>query len=171
LLFKTSFQIFLCIILTACGFYPLYSTKGSANIIADFSSIYISPSRDRIGQMLSNELKHLLNPLREPIKPKYRLTTMLSKSINSLAIKKTALATRSNLTVTSQHTLIDSGSSIILSTGVNKITVSYNIFSSDYATLSAEKDAKERAIKELAQDIRLQIGAYFKAQNQLNVLP
>ena len=162
--------MFLCIIVSACGFQPLYSTKGSANIIAEFSNISVSTSKDRIGQMLSNELKHLLNPLRKPIKPKYRLVTVLSKSVNSLAIKKTALATRSNLTVTSRHTLVDKGSSIILSAGINTITVSYNIFSSDYATLSAEKDAKERAIKELAQDIRLQIGAYFKTQNQLNIL-
>jgi LPS-assembly lipoprotein len=154
---------------SACGFQPLYSSKGSENIIADFSSIRVASTRDRIGQVLSNELKHLLNPFRAPIKPKYRLVTTLTVSTQSLAIKKTAHATRSNLEVNSTYQLINTFNRKLVSTGFNTVTVSYNIYSSHYATLSAAKDAKKRAAKKLAQDIRLQIGAYFKAQNQLNI--
>ncbi len=159
-----------CIITSACGFQPLYSSKGVENIIADFSKIRVSSSKDRIGQVLSNELKHLLNPLYSPKNPKYRLVTTLVVSARPLAIKKTALATRSNLTVLSSYRLIEILSQKLVSTGSNTITVSYNIYSSHYATLSAEKDAKKRAAKNLAQEIRLQIGAFFKAQNQQNII-
>ena len=166
MLSKASFIAVFCLAISACGFQPLYSSKGSENIIADFSDIQIAPIKDRIGQMLSNELKHLLNPLREPVNPKYRLIAILSESTYSLAVKKTALATRANLTVSSTHKLVDTQSRVTITSGTNSITVSYNIYSSHYATLSAEKDAKKRAVKELAQDIRLQMGAFFKAQNQ-----
>lgn len=170
MLSKTSLLAVFCLTVSACGFQPLYGSKGSENIIADFSDIQIAPIKDRIGQMLSNELKHLLNPLREPVKPKYRLITTLSQSTQSLAVKKTALATRANLTVRSSHQLVNTYTREVLSSGINSITVSYNIYSSHYATLSAEKDAKKRAVKELAQDIRLQTGAFFKAQNQQPVV-
>jgi LPS-assembly lipoprotein len=166
---KVILLLIFCIIASACGFQPLYSTGGSENIIADFSRIRVASTKDRIGQLLSNELKHLLNPLYTPTNPKYRLVTTLSVSVRPLAIKKTALATRSNLTVSSSHQLIETTGRKILSTGSNTITVSYNIYSAHYATLSAEKDAKKRAIKNLAQEIRLQLGAFFKAQNKLNI--
>jgi LPS-assembly lipoprotein len=108
--------------------------------------------------------------MHEPYKPKYRLIIDIVQSIRSLAVKKTALATRSNLKLRSQYRLIDTSSLKLLSSGSNEITVSFNIYSSNYATLTAEKDAKKRAVKELAQDIRLQIGAFFMTQSHLNLV-
>ena len=169
MLSKISLLVFFCLIVSACGFKPLYGTKGSENITTDFLDIRIAPIKGRVGQMLSNELKYLLNPMHEPYKPKYRLIIDIVQSIRSLAVKKTALATRSNLKLTSQYRLIDTSSLKSLNSGSNAITVSFNIYTSNYATLSAEKDAKKRAVKELAQDIRLQIGAFFMAQNHLNL--
>ena len=170
LLFKSSLIAVFCIAVTACGFQPLYGSKGSANIVTDFSDVRVEPIKDRIGQLLSNELKHLLNPLRTPINPKYSLITTLTQSTRSLAVKKTALATRANLLINSSYRLVDIQSRETLTSVTNSITVSYNIYSSQYATLSAEKDAIKRATKELAQDIRLQIGIFFKSHNKQTVV-
>ena len=170
MLSKALLFIVLCLITPACGFQPLYGSKGSENIIADFSKIHVSSIKDRTGQLLTNELKHLLNPLREPVNPKYQLVTTVSVSFRSLAVKKTAHATRSNLFATSAHHLINTTTRELVSSGSNTSTVSYNIYSSSYATLSAEKDAQKRAVKKLAQDIRLQLGAYFKSKNRLNTV-
>ena len=159
-----------CIAVSACGFQPLYGSKGSSNIVADLSDVRVAPIKNRIGQLLSNELKHLLNPLRTPINPKYDLITTLTQSTRSLAVKKTALATRANLLINSSHHLVDIQSQQVLTSATNSITVSYNIYSSQYATLSAEKDATKRATKELAQDIRLQIGIFFKNHNKQSVV-
>ena len=156
--------------MSACGFQPLYGSKGSANIVTDFSDVRVEPIKDRIGQLLSNELKHLLNPLRTPINPKYSLITTLTQSTRSLAVKKTALATRANLLIVSSHRLVDIQSQQILTSAKNSITVSYNIYSSQYATISAEKEATKRAAKELAHDIRLQIGVFFKNHNKQSVV-
>jgi LPS-assembly lipoprotein len=171
LFFKLSLLVFFHSLLSACGFQPLYGTKGSENILYEFSNIHITPTSDRIGQLLSNELKYLLNPLNKPVIEKYRLITTITSATRSLAVKKTALATRSNLTVTSSYKLIDISTQKLLYNSSNTILVSYNIFTSQYATLSAEKDAKSRAVKELAQDIRIQIGAYFNTIRKLNIVP
>ncbi len=160
--FKTIYLCASVCLLAACGFQPLYGSKGTTNVIADFSLIDVAQGKDRNGQLLTNELKHLLNPLKEPVRPKYRLVVQLTQSTRSLAIKKTALATRANLNAVVKYNLILNQTGELLTSGSNNIAVSYNIYSAEYATIAAEKDAANRAIKELAQDIRLQLGAYFK---------
>ena len=170
MLFKSPLIAVFCLTISACGFQPLYGSKGSANIVTDFSDVRVEPIKDRIGQLLSNELKHLLNPLRTPKNPKYSLITTLTQSTRSLAVKKTALATRANLLINSSYRLIDIQSRKTRTSVTNSITVSYNIYSSHYATISAEKDATKRATKELAQDIRLQIGIFFKSHNKQSVV-
>lgn len=161
-LFRSALVAGLVVVLGACGFKPLYGTRSSDNIIVDFSAIQVAPSRDRIGQLFTNELKHLLNPLKEPAKPTYRLTSTITENTSSLAVRKSALATRANLGATVAYELVSTETGQQLFSGSNTITVSYNIYSGDYATLAAEKDAQKRAIKELAQDTRLQLGAFFK---------
>ena len=80
MLFKSPLIAVFCIAVSACGFQPLYGSKGSSNIVADLSDVRVAPIKNRIGQLLSNELKHLLNPLRTPINPKYDLITTLTQS-------------------------------------------------------------------------------------------
>ncbi|NQW01512.1 MAG: hypothetical protein HQ483_17550 [Rhodospirillales bacterium] len=166
LLFRWVQTIFICGVVAGCGFQPLYGTKLDNRIISDFSEIQVSPGKDRIGQLFTNELKYLLNPLRELHRPKYRLTSVIDETTTSLAVKKTALATRANLIATVDYDLYVTETGLRLTSGSNKITVGYNIFSAGYANIAAEKDARSRAVKELAQDLRLQLGAFFKNNPQ-----
>lgn len=156
----------LCCSLAACGFQPLYGSKGKNRIVSDFSEVQVAPAKDRIGQLFTNELRYLLNPLREPARPKYRLTSEITESTSSLAVKKTALATRANLQASVRYSLVRTETGAIVTSGSNRITVSYNIYSAGYSNLAAEKDARSRAVKVLAQDLRLQLAAFFKNNPQ-----
>jgi len=167
LLSKTTVVLFCALSLAACGFQPLYGLGGSSNVITGLSSIQVAPANDRIGQLLTNELKRLLNPLNNPSRPSYRLLIKVTESTRSLAVKKTALATRTNLNARVTYRLKSIGSGQVITSGRNRIDVSYNIYSAEYATVAAEKDARNRALKELAQDIRLQLGAFFKNNPQI----
>lgn len=155
-----------CSLLGGCGFQPLYGSTTDDDIIANFSEIRVAPAKDRIGQLYTNELKHLLNPIGGAFKPKYRLTSELTESTSSLAVKKSALATRANLRASTSYRLVSTRTGQVVTSGQNKITVSYNIYSAEYATLAAEKDARNRAVRELAHDVRLQLGAFFKTAAQ-----
>jgi LPS-assembly lipoprotein len=42
-----------------------------------------------------------------------------------------------------------------------KVVSSYDILSSNFATLMAEKDAKTRAVREMSQIIRTQLAVFF----------
>ena len=118
--------------------------------------------KDRIGQQLHNELERLLRPDGTAPKYGYRLNAELNESTSSLAVKKSAFATRGNLTVTARYALLEFATGKSLLNESNAITVSYNIFSSEFETLMAEKDARQRAVRELAQEIRIRLGVYLR---------
>ncbi len=160
--FKTLCLVCLPAMVGACGFQPLYSVSGTGSVFSDFSSVQVAPAKDRIGQLLSNELRQLLNVSSGVPRPQYRLVTTVRESTSSLAVKKSALATRAILTAQVSYNLVSLRTHRTVTSGNNDIAVGYNIYSAEYATIAAEKDARNRAIKELAQDIRLQLGTYFK---------
>ncbi len=163
LLFNRLIVTVFCLILGGCGFQPLYGTKSAGQVIDNFSRVQIAPIADRIGQQLHNELGRLLHPKGPARKYSYRLKATLTKSTSSLAVKKSAFATRANLTVTASYSLVPLNGGTVLISESNTITVSYNIFSAEFETLMAEKNARKRAVQELAQEIRIRLGVYLRS--------
>lgn len=152
--------------LSACGFRPLYGQSGGQNALSDLSSIRIEPIADRMGQELHNNLLDLLTPQGRPQKPRYSLKIKLAQSKKALAVRKSAFATRANLTIKATFSLraIAKGGAALskpLVSGKSSIISSYNILSSDFATLIAERNARTQAVRELADNIRTRLAVYF----------
>lgn len=117
---------------------------------------------------MRNHLLTALNPIKRTAKPRYTLKTQVYESLTSLAVKKSAFATRANLSLSANFQLSRSGSGKSLFSSTRSITVSYNILDSEFATLMAEKDARARAVRELSEDIRTQLGVYFSSPQASN---
>ena len=78
-----------------------------------------------------------------------------------LALKKSALSTRANLNFVAVFNLKGKNKNLGKTfSGTSKITVSYNILSSHFATLTAEENVRTRAVKELSADISNRIAAF-----------
>jgi len=150
-------------VLTGCGFKPIYGSGGDSNIGAELSTVQVAFIKDRIGQQLRNHLLDRINPGGTPSSPNYRLSVQLSESKQELAVKKSEISTRANLTFSARFQLRGlkdrAGTSL---TGVSKIVTSYNILSSDFGTLAAEQDARRRAVRELSADITNRIAAFLQ---------
>ena len=149
------------VFLGACGFQPLYGKYAAGSAPGEFAKIRVLPIKDRIGQMLHNHLLTALNPRGRPGNPQYLLDTKVTEIFSSLGVRKTGFATRANLKATANFSLRGTGGGKALFSGSSTITVSYNILDSDFATLSAKKDAQARAVREISEDMRVRLGAYF----------
>jgi len=79
-------------------------------------------------------------------------------------VRKSAFATRANLTVTAKFHLIAEGNDTSVLSATEKTTVSYNIFGSEFATLTARNNAQERAIKSLGKSIVVRLAVFFDRQ-------
>ena len=148
-------------VLQGCGFRPLYGDSSTGGSSAEFALIKVEPIKGRIGQLLRNHLRTAFNPKPRTQKPRYLLRTRVTQGTSSLAVKKSAFATRANLKVTANFELLNAATAKPIFSAKRSITVSYNILDSEYATLAAEKDARIRAVRELSEDIRIQLGVYF----------
>ena len=164
LLRKSIIFILACWITAGCGFQPLYETRKYNPVIKEFAYVHVAPIKDRIGQQLRNEILNRLHSSAKKNRYKYKLVTTLNEGIQALAVRKSAFATRANLTVTATFHLIAEDNDDPVLSAIEKTTVSYNILDSEFATLIAQNDAQKRAIESLGKDIVVRLAVFFDRQ-------
>lgn len=176
----------ICCVASACGFRPLYAppledANGAGVYAFDvLRSVEIAPIPDREGQYLRNKLSRLLQPQGRGPETQFLLTVSLTEGTTDLAVRKSAQATRANLTIRGDFSLADVGAVAIQSdstpskssfSGSASVTSGYNLFESEFQTLSAKKGARERALDDLAQQIRTQVAAFLTSAYTLPARP
>ena len=153
------------VVLGACGFRPLYGQGGpnastGPGSSAELTAVEVKPIADRAGQMMRTALQRRLG-LKGVAPAQYQLSVSLKEGIAKLAVEQNAFATRANLSLTATYQLVRIHDGRQLASGKPRAVASYNILDSDYATLVAEADARERAIETLANDIHARLAIYF----------
>ena len=141
-------------LLSACGFQPLYGEK-TQGVSTDelLELVAVPPIADRLGQLVRIELTNRLTPTRPAPTPAYRLMVELNESKASLAVRKDSAATRANLIITASYELTSLADGRALNSGSVRSVNSYDIVTSDFATLSAEQDARRRGAIDVADGI------------------
>jgi LPS-assembly lipoprotein len=152
----------LCLLLAACGFQPLYGRGGDGpTTTEEMAATRILPMPDRVGQIMHNMLRDRLNPRGQPRAPAYLLRVSLGEVKEELGVRKDETATRANLTLSASFSLHEAATDKVLFSGFVTSINSYNILENQFATIFSESDARERALRELSDDIRIRLGVYF----------
>ena len=149
-------------LLAACGFHPLYGRPaGDAGVTPQLAQIFIEPIADRIGQVLHNQLRDRLTPNGVPLQPRYRLNVGLDFAKSPVAVQKDESVTRLNLTVRARYVLADARNGTTVSSGTTRSVAAFNVVRSDFATLSAERDAERRAVRDVGDEISTRLAVFF----------
>ena len=155
-------------LLTGCGFRPLYQQDSSSASVAQFSQILIAQPEDRVSQQLRNHLLDMLTPRGAPDRPLYLLDYRITESVGSVFVTRSEEITRNNLQLTVSYYLRDyQTGQPVFSMSVTSQS-SYNVTQADYANLISEKNARERALRDAAEQIRLRLGNYFDRKPELD---
>ena len=152
--------IIIFFIFTSCGYEPIYSKNVSSN--KELLSISVKNIKDRSGQILRNYLLNQLNPEKERVIIKYKLTVEISESRSNLAYRRDMSATRADLIVTANYLLTEIKGGEIILENETKSTSSFDVVESVYATLIAEKDAREKNLQVISDDIFTNLVIFFK---------
>lgn len=154
-------------LLAGCGFQPLYGDKdyGAAGG-KDLATVKINTIADRNGQILHNFLLDRINPHGRPGAPLYSLDIQLTEQKTNVGIIKDSTATLGQLASTANYTLYDLKKRVPAHSGRSRSFTSYQIVESQFATLSAEKDARERTLREIAEDITTKVAVFLASQKQ-----
>ena len=142
------------ILLAGCGFRPLYATANQAGFEHGVRLGQIS-SPEIVGEYLGEALRTRLR-IRDGQTPKYELSLTAKERAQRLAVQIDATVTRYNYRLSARYTLTDLETGNIIKGAANSVT-SYNIVSSQYSTLFAERTAQEKAAGLLVQEIERDI--------------
>ncbi|MEQ1867961.1 MAG: LPS assembly lipoprotein LptE [Micropepsaceae bacterium] len=158
-----AFVVGAALALSACGFRPLYATGTTPDGMETyFSQVFVEPIPGRQGVHLRNQMMDALTPQGTPSSAAYKLSIKLEDVKEGLAIQSNTQITRYNYRLTAQYELRDTVSGEVLDKGLARAIAAYNVADSQFATQSAERDAQERAAREVGEDIRLRLGLYFE---------
>ncbi|MBK8909329.1 MAG: hypothetical protein IPM60_16085 [Rhodospirillales bacterium] len=150
-----------------CGFRPMYGGAGDPeDVLGELSEIKVAVIADRSGQQMRNALMDLLTPRGVPATPRYLLEVDLDEVISEVAVERTGLATRANLSVEAQFKLVDNRSGVVVLSDRSFATSSYNLLdTAQFSTLTSENDARRRTIDRIAREIRTRLGVHFASDH------
>ncbi|HEX2887483.1 LPS assembly lipoprotein LptE [Vineibacter terrae] len=168
--------LLLMTLVTACGFEPMYADRtGTAppdqqtaqgSVQNDLFSTRVTTIQDRVGQMLRNRLIDRLNPHGEPAQPIYYLVIRTHEQKDSVLTRSDEFSTATNLRLSVDYEVRDPQGNV-LTTGYSRTITRYNTLESQYATIAAEDNARERATRELAEDIRAKLAVFYAHRRKL----
>jgi len=148
-------------ILAGCGFRPLYGKHSNAPVLEELSLVYVDTIADRRGQMLRNRLLTLMNPKGSAAHPRYRLVTTLNESIREQLKREDETTTNADLRLTASFILSDLRTGLVLLKGKSLATSGYDLVDSEAYKLASERDARRKAVRLLANEIKSRISAYL----------
>ena len=158
--------------LGGCGFRPLYGRSREGDLSRILAQVEIGPVRAtttddqdlaRVGQQLHNRLLDGFAPRGAQEEAIYRLDVVISEGITSLAVRKSAVATRADLRLNGTFRLTDRHTGRALYSGSGSATASFNILNSEFATLMAENGARDRAVRQLSDDVCQKIAIFLRS--------
>jgi len=151
------------LLVSACGFEPVHSTRRGSGVADSLAAIRIAPIPERSGQVLRNYLLDRLTPLGQPQSARYTLTIRLIEPRQTLALRRDDVISRTGYTATASFELADASGKRIV-TGISTFSADYEITNSEYANLMSRENARERVLELVGDDMRGQIAAYFAAR-------
>lgn len=150
------------LLVSGCGFRPLYGRKSLGEVDTELSRIKIGIIPERVGQQLHNYLLDRINRKGRPAKPAYLLSVNITIDKERLALLPDKTATRAKLVFTADFKLLDIVTEKVLVKNFARSVTSYNIVTSAISTRTAELDAIDRAAKSVSEEIRLLLALYFQ---------
>ena len=155
-------KLVLILLLSNCGYSPIYSNSNLKN--KELQTISVKNIKDRSGQILKANLIDQLNPTGKKSLIKYSLEVFLFEGKETIGYRRDMSATRSNLILNVEYDLkeIKGGTSILKNSTL--VTSSYDIVESLYATIMAEKDARNKGLKIVSDNIVNDLAIFFNKE-------
>ena len=149
--------------LAGCGFQPLYGDGGAMTGLA-LQNVYVEPISDRVGYELRNNLLDLFNATGQADNAQFRLVLSLSETEDAVILQTNTAITRYNYTLSAHYELIPRASTQAVKSGDVTSLTAYNVAAAPflYSTVTAQRDAKNRAANDIAERIRTQIAVYLR---------
>jgi len=166
MMLKKCFCIVFTILISSCGYSPLYKNKFYGSIEGELYLTKILPVQGdtgQYGQILRNYLYSKMNPYGSPDRPRYSLEiTLIKPFIVEKAYKTDETATLATVTQKANFILRDYDTKDILLDSNTSVISSYNVLIQAYATDVSKEYTIERNLQNLSENIVMRLSLFFK---------
>jgi len=163
--FGSSSILIVSLFLAACGFSPLYSSSAVVESVAsELASITVQAPNNDANRALRLTLADLLRN-DGFYASKYSISLTSGLAIRDVAVQQDTSVTRKNLVMSSTYSLSDLESGEILFESQATAIAAYNRVGSEFANIIAERDARERASTQVAEQIRTELAVFFERRH------
>jgi len=157
--------ICVALLLTGCGFRPLYSeTVSNAETVTSLEKIRVSGASTKTDAVFRNFLLDRIAPAGAPDKYEYELGFRLDERQIGSGVRIDASVTRFNLQLSASYQVKDAKTRDVVYSGNSRSVVAYDVLRSQFATVIERENARERAAREIANDIVLRLSLFFERQ-------
>lgn len=151
---------FSLLLITSCGFHPVYSDNNFGKQLSGIKVGSISyeskiPTRESIA--LTSALEQEFNWSYTDSPKNYTLDLSYVISIEGVAIQSNALATRNNLRVTLNYALTDNNDGKVIERNTLIGVESFDIQSSPYSNYVSKEETAVKVMKSLATELKLRL--------------
>jgi LPS-assembly lipoprotein len=161
--------LFVALGAAGCQVRPLYSdvspNASGVSAPAALKSVAVAEATTRYGQEVRNQMIFLIGQgVGEASNPAYSLDLGVTEQVISTAnvqidAGRTGQPTAGGVVLTSLYVLKDTATGAVKSTGKRTVTASFDRPTQQFASLRAQRDAENRAARELAELVYLAIAA------------
>ena len=146
----------LCAGLTACGFQPVYSTRGSG-----IGPVTIAAIEGRTGYYLRQELDRRAALEQGATSPRV-LTVKMTRSFTPAALGTDGISTRNEMTVTATYVLA-AAPPLPAVRGTIETNVAYESLDQAYGDVALQADGEERVAGQIAERLWLDLQRQVRA--------
>ncbi len=138
------------LLLSSCGFRPLYATADGGGAGLTQMALVNVEAPEAIDPVVRRAFDRRIRG--EASAARYDLSVKASEQAERLAVQIDASVTRYNYRLVADYTLVERATGKRYTGNVVSIA-SFNVVNSQYSTLYAEEQAKEKAAAQLVEDI------------------
>ncbi len=147
-LFSRRSLLCLPLVLAACGFSPVYGTGGTGGRLQN--QVEVSEPGNTDGYLITRRLEERLG---RSATPTYRLTLNVSTKRESLGVNTESNINRFNLIGEARYVLVEQGTGRVVTSGKVENFTGSSATGTTLATQAASRDARERLMVLLADQI------------------
>jgi LPS-assembly lipoprotein len=154
--------LFVSLIVSGCSYRPLYGGGSDGKGVAvALSGIAVDEQKNRAGQIVRNNLISSFGSTGS----QFVLRLTPEEKSQQLSAYSTQKLERHRYNLKVKYELADAASGETVVSGSSFSNVSYDTVEQPIADLRAAENARERAAREVAEDIRLRLAAHFSSAN------
>jgi LPS-assembly lipoprotein len=148
--------------LAGCGFHPLYADHGHDGSDTALASVEVDQIRDRLGQVLTNQLRDGFNPTSAAVPARYELEVSLTSSQYDSALRSDGTASHTSIRISANYVLRNLADKKTALTGNVRADNGLDVLDNQYANTIGVKTEELRAVRDVGDQIHEKIAIFLR---------